>query len=144
MPGTMTKRDLREGLFAAVLSDLLGPAGGDEEELVCSTVHDRYLIGQLAPGGQWIVACETDELGGHGADSKEEAGGEKDSAPVSSLMPSSLGLTFSVSGAANSVTVEARWGAYFRTKRDVRETPSRESLSVWKRTPRGGRYDLPP
>jgi hypothetical protein len=32
-----------------VLGDLLGPAGGEGEELTERTVRDRYLVGVLAP-----------------------------------------------------------------------------------------------
>lgn len=32
-----------------VLRGLLGPAGGSEEELDVERVHERYLVGLLAP-----------------------------------------------------------------------------------------------
>ena len=32
-----------------VIGDLLGPAGGDAEELTERSVRDRYLVGVLAP-----------------------------------------------------------------------------------------------
>jgi hypothetical protein len=134
---------LREALFQAVCADLLGPASGQTEELVCSSVRDRYLVGQLAPRGMKLRPEENDDLGGAGADSSEESGGEMDSAPVTSLMPSSLGLTVSVAGAANSISVAASWGAYAKTKSDVKVTPAGESMSVWQRSPRGGRMELP-
>ena len=40
---------LRAELEAMVLGDLLGPAGGEGEELTERTVRDRYLVGVLAP-----------------------------------------------------------------------------------------------
>jgi hypothetical protein len=40
---------LRAELEAMVLGDLLGPAGGPDEELTERTVRDRYLVGVLAP-----------------------------------------------------------------------------------------------
>ena len=36
---------LRAELEAMVLGDLLGPAGGESEELPERTVRDRYLVG---------------------------------------------------------------------------------------------------
>jgi hypothetical protein len=35
-----------------VLSDLLGPVGGPEEEIDEQSVRDRYLVGMLAPKRQ--------------------------------------------------------------------------------------------
>ncbi len=40
---------LRLELEAMVLGDLLGPAGGNDEELTERSVRDRYLVGVLAP-----------------------------------------------------------------------------------------------
>jgi hypothetical protein len=47
--GTISPHQLRAELEAMVLGDLLGPAGGDCEELTERTVRDRYLVGVLAP-----------------------------------------------------------------------------------------------
>src|SRR5262245_59326246 len=41
--------ELRAKLEEMVLNDLLGPAGGADEELTQGNVHDRYLVGVLAP-----------------------------------------------------------------------------------------------
>jgi hypothetical protein len=40
---------IRELLQLATTDDLLGPAGGPEEEIVGMGVRDRYLVGKLAP-----------------------------------------------------------------------------------------------
>ena len=40
---------IREELEAAIIADLLGPAGGENEELDEKSVSDRYLVGLLAP-----------------------------------------------------------------------------------------------
>lgn len=40
---------IRELLQLAVMDDLLGPAGGPEEEIVGMSVRDRYLVGKLSP-----------------------------------------------------------------------------------------------
>ena len=40
---------LREELQSMVLRDLLGPAGGEDEELDEARVRERYLVGMLAP-----------------------------------------------------------------------------------------------
>ena len=44
-----SQHQLRAELEAMVLGDLLGPAGGESEELTERTVRDRYLVGVLAP-----------------------------------------------------------------------------------------------
>ena len=40
-----------------VLGDLLGPAGGEDEELTERTVRDRYLVGVLAPSRSGATAA---------------------------------------------------------------------------------------
>ena len=40
---------IRNLMQFAVQDDLLGPAGGPEEEIIGMSVRDRYLVGKLAP-----------------------------------------------------------------------------------------------
>ena len=40
---------VRAELESMVLKDLLGPAGGEHEEITERSVRDRYLVGVLAP-----------------------------------------------------------------------------------------------
>src|SRR5207244_3537870 len=68
------KVEIREELIAMVLRDLMGPVDGPDEELSDQLVHDRYLIGMLAPNDRQIFPEEQDELG----DAEE---GEEDSGP---------------------------------------------------------------
>jgi len=54
-----TADKIRQELEKAVIADLRGPAGGEDEELDEDSVSDRYLVGLLAPqyrrmGGQKI------------------------------------------------------------------------------------------
>jgi hypothetical protein len=53
---------IREELQPALLRDLLGPAGGPEEEVDENRIIDRDLVGLLAPKRQPISAGEFDEL----------------------------------------------------------------------------------
>ena len=53
---------IRDELEAAVLRDLLGPAGGPEEEVDENSVRDRYLVGMLAPRRQVMAPEEFDDL----------------------------------------------------------------------------------
>lgn len=41
--------EIRAEFEAMVVGDLLGPAGGESEELTERTVRDRYIVGVLAP-----------------------------------------------------------------------------------------------
>ena len=43
------QHQLRAELESMVIKDLLGPAGGDSEEITERTVRDRYLVGVLSP-----------------------------------------------------------------------------------------------
>lgn len=43
---------IRDKLESLVLADLLGPAGGPEEEVDERRVSERYLVGMLAPRKQ--------------------------------------------------------------------------------------------
>lgn len=45
----ISQYQLRAQLEAMVLGDLLGPVGGEGEELTERTVRDRYLVGVMAP-----------------------------------------------------------------------------------------------
>ena len=61
---TPTPSDLRDELTDMVVRDLLGPAGGPEEELnqYEDHVYQRYLVGMLAPKASEIAGGELDEL----------------------------------------------------------------------------------
>lgn len=51
-----SQHQLRAELEAMILGDLLGPAGGENEELVERSVRDRYLVGVLAPSRSGAAA----------------------------------------------------------------------------------------
>lgn len=46
---TPSQYQIRQELEEAILADLLGPAGGEYEEIDEARVSDRYLVGLLAP-----------------------------------------------------------------------------------------------
>ncbi len=60
---TPTPSDLRDELTDMVVRDLLGPAGGPDEELnqFEDHVYQRYLVGMLAPKSSEIAGGELDE-----------------------------------------------------------------------------------
>ena len=86
LPSKPTPRQLRSKLEEMVKNDLLGPAAGENEELIERNVRDRYVVGvlaprrQAAPGKPQPVAEEVeedtplipDELSEGGADSSDD------------------------------------------------------------------------
>ena len=54
---TKTPSDIRDELTDMVIRDLLGPAGGPDEELSQYEDHaySRYLVGMLAPKGSEVA-----------------------------------------------------------------------------------------
>lgn len=141
-----SEHEMREELHRAVLADLLGPAGGEFEEIKGPAVHDRYLIGKLAPREVSPDAAQLDDVGKAESTRGEEATTEGFESLHRSLMPSSFGLTFSIDAEVASVQVEARWGAYERVKGEAPEVAGgddeEKESTVWKRHPAGGIVNL--
>src|SRR5438105_4114026 len=101
---------LRTELEQNVLKELLGPAGGPSEVVTEPRVSERYILGRLAPKGQSILPEETDELAQGGTDTED---GRPASRPpkAATMLPSSLGMTFTLDGAATAIQITARWGS---------------------------------
>lgn len=158
----MNQYQLRAELEAMVLGDLLGPAGGENEELTERTVRDRYLVGILAPSrsGENKATSEhqanssphsslseddddevplvPDELSEGGSDTADDGKTDSDIPVAQSHLPSSFGMTFCVAADVESIQVKADWGHYKRQKIDEQVDSKGNSLKVWKRYPRGG------
>jgi hypothetical protein len=64
---------IRELLQIAVMDDLLGPAGGPQEEIVGMSVRDRYLVGKLSPR----TSDEDENIDGlHGPTAHDDGGND--------------------------------------------------------------------
>jgi hypothetical protein len=143
---------LRTMLEEMVVGDLLGPAGGPDEELTERNVRDRYLVGVLAPRSQprptpakvdeeddEETPLLPDELSEGGADTVDDGTTDKDVPIVQAHLPSSFGLTFCVDKSAKALKVEVRWGQYKReTKPDQIDERTGRPKRVWKRYQRSG------
>jgi Helicase conserved C-terminal domain len=139
--------EIRDRLASLVRLDLVGPAGGNFEELPTGTpnrvppIRDRYPVGCLAPRGTVVHAEEIDGLSDTG-----DLGGDDDSRddappPTGTFVPSSMGFSFVVDGDERQVIVEATWGRYIRRPAAlVREDGGRPD--VWAREPSGGELAL--
>ncbi|NWJ98470.1 MAG: helicase [Chloroflexi bacterium] len=133
---------LRDELERMVLLDLLGPAGGAEEELDEPSVRDRYLVGMLAPRQQQVEPEEQDDLALPGSGG-EDGIPDKAATQNPTLFPSSLGLSFSVDGAATRLKITANWGHYLRQESDTLLTTANKPKLIWKRQPVSGELILP-
>ncbi|MCY6492306.1 DISARM system helicase DrmA [Leptolyngbya sp. GGD] len=151
---------IRAELEEAVLADLLGPAGGEYEEVDEARVSDRYIVGLLAPLHRRnrptqsddqleqldeMIAAKTgtvdesteqlDELAVGGTSTIEDGTTETITPAIETMFPSSLGMSFCVSGAAKAITIKAGWGQYDRTKSEYLQTPTSAPKAVWRRYP---------
>src|SRR5205085_3659416 len=135
---------LRDELERLVLQDLLGPAGGPEEEIDEGSVRDRYLVGALAPRDQQVLPEEMDELAIPEEGSVEDGANDDAALHIPSLYPSSIGMSFTVDGTATSLSVEASWGAYKREHSETIKTPKGAPKMVWKRQQVGERSKIFP
>src|SRR5215207_8952431 len=106
-------REIRAELQDLVERDLLGPAGGEDEIVDEQTVRTRYLLGLLAPRG--YSALEAQDLDESGEITEDgSAGGQDGSADTripfvggAAMLPSSIGLTFTLTAATPSILVKA-------------------------------------
>ena len=154
---TPSQFQLRAELEAMVLGDLLGPAGGESEELTERTVRDRYLVGVLAPSRAANAAAKPavdeeedeeiplipDELSEGGSDTADDGKTDADTPVTVAHLPSSMGMTFCVDAEAKSIKVSATWGQYKREKREDQTDHHGKTLLVWKRYVRGGSIEVP-
>lgn len=129
---------IRNELKQLVFADLLGPAGGPEEEVNEQRVRDRYLVGMLAPKGWEAVVPpeEQDELAVGGTDTEQDGPTDISALQIPTFFPSSCGMTFSMDGETDALRVTVRWGQYVRTESEtiIDEKTGGPSL-VWKRSP---------
>jgi hypothetical protein len=134
---TTTPSALRDELTTMVICDLLGPAGGSDEELnrFEDHVYQRYLVGMLAPKGSEIAGGELDELATGEGDEGEEGAPESGVPAGNTYFPSSMGLSFVVAAETNEIVVEAEWGQYLRVKSAVQTNKDGTPANVWKRQP---------
>ncbi|MEG3918541.1 DISARM system helicase DrmA [Microcoleus sp. T3_A4] len=141
---------IRAELEQAILDDLLGPAGGDYEEIDEMRVSDRYLVGLIAPSDRHIVPEELeetpeqmDELAISGSGTLEEGTTESNILPAEKMFPSAIGMTFCVDGNAKAIKVKAGWGQYEREKSESAKTSTGEAKTLWRRYPiRGTSPDI--
>lgn len=133
----ITPYGIRDELTEMVLNDLLGPAGGPDEELDQreDRVTGRYLVGMLAPKSTPVPPEEQDSLG---TDEKDdpEVGATDASASGTTFFPNSIGMSFVVENEAKTILIKTEWGRYNRIKSATQiSKKTGAEANVWKREP---------
>ncbi len=128
---------LRYALEQALINDLRGPCDGPDEIVDERNVRGRYVAGLLAPRGQSAIpeiVDDSDPLDHAGEDGTADAPPSK---AASTMLPSSIGLTFAVAPEATALTLTARWGRYERVsiEDDAYRTKDGSFRRVWQRRP---------
>jgi hypothetical protein len=138
----LSRYQIRSELENRVLKDLLGPAGGEYEEIDETRVSDRYLVGLLAPqkrqprpGDLNDTPELQDELGVAESGTSEDGRSEPPSAISQTIFPSSFGMTFCIKGEAKALQIIAGWGQYERSRSESLQTQAGNPKQVWKRYP---------
>jgi Helicase conserved C-terminal domain len=132
-----TPHEIRDKLTRMVVRDLLGPAGGEDEELDQREDHvfQRYLVGMLAPKASELPGQQMDELATEEDEETEDGATESGVPTGSTYFPSSMGLSFVADGDAKKIVVECEWGRYLRIKSQTQVNKTGNPASVWKREP---------
>jgi hypothetical protein len=120
-----------------VVRDLLGPAGGEDEELDKDEdhVYQRYLIGMLAPKASEVAAEQMDELAKDEDEDAEDGATETGVPAGNTYFPSSMGISFIADLEAKEIVVECEWGRYLRIKSETQVNKIGNPATVWKREP---------
>jgi hypothetical protein len=137
----ITPDAIRDELTEMVVNDLLGPAGGPEEELDQreDRVTGRYLVGMLAPKSTLVEADGQDALATDDQDDSEAGATDTSTTPASTFFPNSIGLSLVVDHEAKAILIQTEWGRYRRVKSatQINKKTGAEAL-VWKREPFAG------
>src|SRR5439155_23864809 len=100
-----TPHTIRDELTRMVARDLLGPAGGEEEELDQREDHvfQRYLVGMLAPKASELPGQQMDELATEEDEETEDGATESGMPAGSTYLPSSMGIGLVAGGNAREI-----------------------------------------
>jgi hypothetical protein len=132
-----TPHAIRDELTQMIVRDLLGPAGGPDEELnqFEDHVYGRYLVGMLAPKASEVPGQQMDELAAEEDEEAEEGAAESGVPAGSTYFPSSMGISFVADPSCKEIVVECEWGRYARIKSQTQVNKSGNPANVWKREP---------
>lgn len=134
---------IRTELLNLVTRDLLGPAGGPDEEIHERNVRDRYVVGMLAPKHRLVEPEEDGNLAEGGPGTAEDGPTDSGALQSTTLLPSAFGLTFCLDGAETALRITVRWGRYERTHSERTQDRQGEPALVWKRRPVEETFPVP-
>ena len=135
----------------------LAPITPAEEECIeglkgATAEEEPEAAGELQPfnevgegkkkGGRRRLPGEEFNTARGASDPDDDESSAVDASKNQSFVPSSVGMTFCVDGAATSIELEACWGRYERTESEEQTHDSGKPLRAWKRIPSGGRIEL--
>jgi len=128
--------DLRDQLTDMVINDLLGPAGGEEEELDKEErIRERYLVGLLAPQNVPVEAGTQDQLATTESDDAEVGTTDADAPAHDTLFPSAMGLSALFDLDTPAIVIDSTWGRYLRIASEQQVKRDGTPALVWKRQP---------
>jgi hypothetical protein len=135
---------IRDELTDMVIRDLLGPAGGPEEELDQreNRVRERYLVGALAPRAVFVEAGELDQLGSAEPDDVEVGMTDILAPTRNTMIPSSMGMSFVVDPEVTAILINTEWGRYSRIQSNLQKKKDGSPATVWKRQEIKGQLQL--
>jgi hypothetical protein len=129
------QRNMRFRLLQALRLELLGPHGGEAEELRERPTL-RYLTGRLAPSGTQLDPEEDEVTIATATDEEQDVGPADGINPITmSMNPSSIGISFIVAADVAEITVVAGWGEYSEERRpQTKRDGTERERSFWLRT----------
>lgn len=140
----MISANIRKNIVHALQLDLIGPQNlcGNQyfEECLTESPMFYYLTGFLVPHGSKVkVDVEEDETSVNAGDVDDDSSGGEEEAKVHiRRYGSSIGLSFLVSKATNSLKVNCSWGEYVAFKKN-----KDDKKELWKRTHKEKSVNLP-
>jgi len=141
-PEIETPAELRNEMQRLVVNELLGPAGGEYEEVEESHVLDRYLVGMLSPINDRIDRGTEESLAIDTRDDSNEGPTDTEQDQPTGFCPSSFGLSCCVTGTATALRITAKWGQYTRKVHPTKVNKNGDLIKFWQREPRGGTVDI--
>ncbi len=119
--------EMRAEFERMIVADLIGPVGGEDEQLLSASalVRDRYMLGALAPASTVGIDPERNEEPAVEGDVAPDLPGEttEHDTPAAklSMFPSSIGLSCVVEE-CDELVLSAVWGKYVKEVREPDET----------------------
>ncbi|MDA8061995.1 MAG: DISARM system helicase DrmA [Actinomycetota bacterium] len=158
LPGVpVAPAEIRAEFERLIVADLLGPAGGEDEQLLArnGAVRDRYMLGSLAPAGTVGVDPERNDepavSGDVAPDLPEDISEVEAPAAKATMFPSSIGVSCVVDDSVSELVLDASWGTYLKEVSEPEElagaelpaSPGRAAAAggpqrVWQRYPSKG------